>query len=208
MKFELHYLEKYIILSVIICVLIISGGYSLAYFTSTGGVKGEGVKMSTSTGEVPRVEFDGGSSKIDLTGEKAIVPGTKIDKEFSVTVSSISDSISTVTYYIHFDISTNDFTKCTKSGTNNCQENAQELVYSLYKKGSNGELEAVPLVGPVDLTNGVKETNPYKVECESNGKTDYVLRLEFKDTGQEQNHNEGKSFVANIDVTFNESKAE
>ena len=206
MKFELHYLEKYIILSVIICVLIISGGYSLAYFTSTGGVKGEGVKMSTSTGEVPRVEFDGGSSKIDLTGENAIVPGTIIDKEFSVNVSSISDSISTVTYYIHFDISTNNFTKCTKSDTNNCQENAQELVYSLYKKGSNGDLEQ--LVIPVDLTDGVKTTTPVKVECKSNGKTDYVLRLEFKDTGQEQNHNEGKSFVANIDVTFNESKAE
>ena len=208
MKFELHYLEKYIILSVVICVFICSGGYSFAYFTShgNGGVSGEGASLTTTTTKLPKVTFDGGSNVLDTTKSgSTFYPGTSVSKTFSVETDFTGvnvNEIKTSEYYIHINITDNTFKCGSKEGK--CNENNAELKYTLYKTvNSNDNYDTVTSgniigndkIGPIGQE--VSAVSGTKTVC------NYTLTIEYKDTGNDQNYNENAGFTATIDVDFN-----
>ena len=221
MKFELHYLEKYIILSVVICVFICSGGYSFAYFTShgNGGVSGEGASLTTTTTKLPKVTFDGGSNVLDTTKSgSTFYPGTSVSKTFSVETDFTGVNVSeikTSEYYIHINITDNTF-KCGGENSSCTKENA-ELSYTLYRtKNSSDGYETVTSGNII----GNEKIGPIKEEASSSDSTTlvnglgdsgtrtgvlytYTLKIEYKDTNADQNYNENAGFTATIDVDFN-----
>ncbi len=219
MKFELHYLEKYIILSVVICVFICSGGYSFAYFTShgNGGVSGEGASLTTTTTKLPKVTFDGGSNKIDTTlSGSTFYPGTSVSKAFSVETDFTGvEGIETSKYYIHISIKNNTFKCGSKEGQ--CNEENAELKYTLLKTKhsetnyvtvKSGNIIGDDKIGPIEQEANSKDSVTLPNSSEDSGTRtgvlyDYILKIEYKETNTDQNYNEDASFTATIDVDFN-----
>ncbi len=208
MKFEMREQEKWIILGVIVCTLIACIGYSFAYFTS-GGVSGdklEGASVNTKTADLLDIKYDGGES---VTLENAY-PGMSVTKKFSVTVTPTED-MDTATYYVKLEISENGFVVCDDSNSptyndreNNCTKNFKELTYSL--KRTDSKENSIFLVQDADLTNGVMTVDPIEVTHEAKEgkaeKYDYELTIKFVESGADQNHNSGKTFKANVDVSL------
>ena len=55
---KLHSSEKTILLAIVVCVLLISGGYSFAYFVSNGAnVTGEGGSSNISSSMLINVKY-------------------------------------------------------------------------------------------------------------------------------------------------------
>lgn len=201
-------MEKKIYLGLAICFLVMSVGVSFAYFTSSTKFEGSGGSTNAKTAELLDIEYNAGDETLNL-GDNA-VPGTGKEKSFTITVKP-AGSIKNVTYAIKLDITSNNFVKCTKGTdgnydavTNDCLENAQELVYTLTEVNDAGDVIGDPYTGDllgitggsVELAKitktGITEETPYK----------YRLNITYKNTNHDQNHNADKTFIGNVKVEY------
>ena len=165
-----------ILLSVFLGVFLIAGiGFSFAYYTAS--ISTTGSKDTTiTTGNIAMTLNLGETIKINSLWE----PGESLTKTFSVTNTGSIDAY----YTIYFSKLTNTFV--TKS----------DLVYTITSSdgGYNTSSEVV-----VPSTESAIINN-YKIEA---GKThNYTLTITFKETGINQNDNQGKEF--NATLTINE----
>ena len=203
---KLHFGEKYLILGIVIMAIIVTSGYSFAYFTVKTTVNGT-TKASTTgnTATLPKVVFDGGQ---EVTSTTPLLPGNKITKTFNVTFTPGSD-IKSVNYNVILNITENTFVTCSEQTKiindvpNECTVGATELVYRLKRKiGTSGVDTEV--VHETDLTAGVKTTQTYAETVTSSSEVTYyyTLEIEFKDTKANQLHNMGKTFSGTVDVQF------
>ncbi len=208
---NIHAKEKLLIIGVIACTLTVGLGFSFAYFLNSVGVKGDGATTNLKTVSMSHVVYDAGESALVM--ENAF-PSDSSSKGFKVTATNANgDVISTeVTYAIKFNITKNDFVKCSDANydalANDCEKNAQELTYKL-KDGSgsviaNGTGDLTGVTGDVVIA---KETKTITSETDFN----YTLEITFNDTLHDQNHNmsveaSGKvvEFNGNIVVEFAE----
>lgn len=196
---NLHSKEKYLILALLVCALVVTFGYSFAYFTTGVVVSSDGKNgVSASTQELQKVTYDAGSKLLSLIDA---YPGMKANKKFSITLEP-SGELNSATWAIKLNISSNDFEKCSEANydatSNACTKDAEELVYTL-KSGDT-------ILATGDITDKVGEIELFKdtktVDVETS--FDYVLELEFKDSKNDQNHNLNKSLVATLNVMFAE----
>ena len=202
---KLHFGEKYLILGLVIMALIVTSGYSFAYFTVKTTVNGTTSGSTTGkTATLPKVVFDGGTA---VTSAKPLLPGDKIVKEFNVEFTPGSE-IKTVTYNVILNITDNTFVACSEStktiggAPNDCTVGATELVYRLKRKiGASGKEETI--VTDTNLTASVK-TQTYKETVTNSSAVTYyyTLEVEFLDTNKNQLHNMGKTFSGSVDVQF------
>ncbi len=173
-------------------------GVSFAYFLVGVSFVGGGASNTGNTAKLINVEYDAGTST--LTG--SLMPGNKLSKTFTVSVTPGSDTNKAV-YAIKMNVTNNTFVKCTEANYNSvsnaCTKNAEELVYTL--KNSSGTVVATG-----DLTAKTGEVILATETKTASAKTDYnyTLEIEFKDTNTDQNHNTNKTFTGNVKVEFAE----
>lgn len=192
---KLHSSEKTILLAIVVCVLLISGGYSFAYFVSNGAnVTGEGGSTNISTAKLINVKYDAGSSSISLANA---LPGVKSSKNFNITVTPI-ESQNTANYTIKLVINSNTFVKCTdanyNANSNACVKDSEELVYTLTdSEGGAFTGDITGKTGEIVLLNERKTTAVEEVY-------NYTLEVSYKNTGADQNHNFNKTLEALLKV--------
>ena len=192
-------MKRNYILSVVAVLLIVSIGFTFAYFMSGVRVDGDGSSTSGDTANLIEVEYDAGSEVVDASG---VVPGDIITKEFDIIIRP-TEIEKEATYAIKLDIENNTFVKCDDSNydsiTNACTKDAEELVYRL--KGNDNEVIAegtlMGLTGEQTLIVETKEVN-------SETTYHYTLEIEFVETNADQNHNENKTFSGRVIVEFAE----
>ncbi len=196
---NLHSKEKILILGLVICALVVTIGYSFAYFTTSVKVTNSGGGgASASTQDLQEVIYDAGSKTLSL---EDAYPGKKASKDFSVSLTPAGE-LNSATYAIKLNISSNSFVKCTDTNydasSNACVKNAEELIYTL-KSGST-------VLATGDVTGKTGEIVVLKETKTANEKTvyNYTLEIEFKNTNGDQNHNINKSLAANLEVVFAE----
>ena len=201
----MHSMEKKIYLGLLICLLVSVIGTSFAYFVSTVSVNGSGSSTNMKTTDLIGVQYDAGSSGIDITNA---IPstGSGEQKGFAVKVTPTT-GVQSVTYAIKLNITTNTFVKCNDSNykasepnKNACTKGAQELVYTLTDENNT-------VIATGDLLEKDGSLLLKKVTKNTSTETtyNYNLSILYKDTGADQNHNMNKSFVGSLSVEFAEA---
>ncbi len=204
MKFEMSFQEKILILGVVLITLVSGLTYSFAYFVSGVDIKGTGAEMSGKTAKLTDVTFKGGA-QINVTN---IVPGDTSEKDFTVTIKPGQNSKETeVTYEVFLNVSSNTFTKCT--GNEQTEETGQgcdstkndELTYSLYEGETKLNTKNNNLLDAKDSSKISLGTITKKI-TETEQTFNYQFKIEWQDTGKNQNHNKNKTFTGSISVEF------
>lgn len=191
--------KKFLIIGVVVCVLVIGIGITFAYFTSGVNVTGDGSNVTGTTAELIDVEYDAGSTAINLANA---IPGASASKNFTITVTP-TDNENSVTYAIVLDIASNTFEKCDdanyNANSNACVRDANEITYRLTSNdGSVNESgDLTEQTGKVTLLTETKTVDAQTT-------FDYTLEITYVNTGSDQNHNESKTFTSNLKVEFAE----
>lgn len=196
---NLHSKEKILILGLSVCALIITIGYSFAYFTT--GIKvinNGGSGASATTQDLLSVTYDAGSKILSLTDA---YPNKKASKDFNIILTPVGETKS-ATYAINLNISSNSFVKCNDTNynvnTNACLKDAEELVY--YLKSGDTVLATGDITEKTGVIELLKQTKTSDTETVYN----YTFEIEFKNTNSDQNHNLNKDLAANLEVVFAE----
>jgi len=200
MNLKLHFVEKVIVIVCLLMAVVAIGGYSFAYFTAGVRVESDGgAKVNANTADLIKVEYDSGISKLSLLDA---YPGISSSKNFTVKVTPTSYQ-TTATYNIKLVINNNTFKVCaddnnTYSETNKCIKNAQELVVTLIDNEGNSHTKDITTSLANDeillFTDTKKPTSATLYN--------YSLKVEFKNTNADQNHNVNKILDAELKVEF------
>lgn len=197
---KLHFTEKIIVIACLLIALIAIGGYSFAYFTTGVYVDNkDGANVSAKTADLIKVEYDSGSSSLNLLDG---YPGLATSKNFTVKVTPTSYQKS-ATYNIKLVINSNTFKVCrddnnTYTSSNQCEKNAQELVATLTDNEGNTYKKDITSTKAGDEVLLFTDTKSPTEETVYN----YNLKVEFKNTNADQNHNASKSLDAELKVEF------
>ena len=193
-------MKKNTIIGIVVVLLVLGIGISFAYFVSGILVSGNGSNISITPGDMLKVEYDAGSSK--LVGNK-LMPGDSVSKDFSVTITP-TETEKEVIYGIFINLTNNTFVKCDDSNydelTNACEKGVSEITYTIKDKDSNTELARGDLTGKSGKIKLLTEEK----EVESKRVFNYMITITFKDTGKDQNHNQNKGIEGNIEVEFSD----
>lgn len=172
-------------------LLVALVGATFAYFTAT--VKGNETASSVivNTATLGTVTYKNGNELRIDSG----LPG--VEKEVQFTVSSDSSATAAVDYYLNWADVTNTFAS------------NDELVYSVIGEittPATGSYPAGTLVSADNVTvphaNGVIGSVGRLQPGETHT---YTLVVRFRETGSDQNSNQGKAFAGKISVTTGES---
>ena len=175
MKKKKNNKKKKILFVVFLVVVLVIGmiiGYSTAYFTATVINNPDPKNTIITTGNMA-IEFsDGPEVKLEKT-----IPGNSVTKTFSIKNTGTLDAY----YNINLSDLVNDFA------------DKNDLVYTLTSTdgGANVSETVVPSSSGVIVTNkliGINTTH------------NYSLKIEFKETNDNQDDNIGKNFSAKISV--------
>ena len=193
-------MKKNVLIGVIAVLLVLGIGISFAYFVSGVLVSGKGSDVTLEPGDMLKVEYDAGSSK--LVGNK-LMPGDSVSKDFSVTITPTTTE-KEVMYGIFLNLTNNTFVKCDDHNydelTNACEKGAKEITYTIKDKDTNRELARGDLTGKSGKVKLLTEEK----EVESKTVFNYTITITFEDTGKDQNHNQNKGIEGNIEVEFTE----
>ena len=193
-------MKKNVLVGVIAVLLVLGIGISFAYFVSGVLVSGKGSDVTLEPGDMFKVEYDAGSSK--LVGNK-LMPGDSVSKDFSVTITP-TETEKEVMYGIFINLINNTFVKCDDHNydelTNACEKGAKEITYTIKDKDTNRELARGDLTGKSGKVKLLTEEK----EVESKTVFNYTITITFEDTGKDQNHNQNKGIEGNIEVEFTE----
>ncbi len=198
MKLKLHSYEKIILLVLVFVAIVAIGGYSFAYFTTGVNIKSDGgAKTSAKTADLVKVEY-ASTKKINLEN---VVPGSSDTKNFTVKVTP-NETQTSATYKIKMVINSNTFKKCDDTNynaiTNACIKDAQELVITLTDNDGNDYIKDITGALPGEEIVLAIETKTPSVETVYS----YSLKVEFKNTNADQNHNTNKAIDAELKVEF------
>ena len=140
-------MKKNTIIGIVVVLLVLGIGISFAYFVSGILVSGNGSNISITPGDMLKVEYDAGSSK--LVGNK-LMPGDSVSKDFSVTITP-TETEKEVIYGIFINLTNNTFVKCDDSNydelTNVCSKGEEEISYTLTNKDTEEILASGDLTG-------------------------------------------------------------
>ena len=193
-------MKKNVLIGVIAVLLVLGIGISFAYFVSGVLVSGKGSDVTLEPGDMIKVEYDAGSSK--LVGNK-LMPGDSVSKDFSVTITPTTTE-KEVMYGIFLNLTNNTFVKCDDHSydelTNACEKGAKEITYIIKDKDTNRELAKGDLTGKSGKIKLLTEEK----EVESKTVFNYTITITFEDTRKDQNHNQSKGIEGNIEVEFTE----
>ena len=193
-------MKKNVLIGVIAVLLVLGIGISFAYFVSGVLVSGKGSDVTLEPGDMLKVEYDAGSSK--LVGNK-LMPGDSVSKDFSVTITP-TETEKEVMYGIFLNLTNNTFVKCDDHNydelTNACEKGAKEITYIIKDKDTNRELAKGDLTGKSGKIKLLTEEK----EVESKTVFNYTITITFEDTRKDQNHNQSKGIEGNIEVEFTE----
>ena len=193
-------MKKNVLIGVIAVLLVLGIGISFAYFVSGVLVSGKGSDVTLEPGDMLKVEYDAGSSK--LVGDK-LMPGDSVSKDFSVTITPTTTE-KEVMYGIFLNLTNNTFVKCDDHSydelTNACEKGAKEITYIIKDKDTNRELVKGDLTGKSGKIKLLTEEK----EVESKTVFNYTITITFEDTRKDQNHNQNKGIEGNIEVEFTE----
>ena len=193
-------MKKNVLIGVIAVLLVLGIGISFAYFVSGVLVSGKGSDVTLEPGDMLKVEYDAGSSK--LVGNK-LMPGDSVSKDFSVTITPTTTE-KEVMYGIFLNLTNNTFVKCDDHSydelTNACEKGAKEITYIIKDKDTNRELAKGDLTGKSGKIKLLTEEK----EVESKTVFNYTITITFEDTRKDQNHNQNKGIEGNIEVEFTE----
>ena len=193
-------MKKNVLVGVIAVLLVLGIGISFAYFVSGVLVSGKGSDVTLEPGDMLKVEYDAGSSK--LVGDK-LMPGSIVSKDFSVTITPTATE-KEVMYGIFLNLTNNTFVKCDDHSydelTNACEKGAKEITYTIKDKDTNRELARGDLTGKSGKIKLLTEEK----EVESKTVFNYTITITFEDTRKDQNHNQNKGIEGNIEVEFTE----
>ena len=193
-------MKKNVLIGVIAVLLVLGIGISFAYFVSGVLVSGKGSDVTLEPGDMLKVEYDAGSSK--LVGNK-LMPGDSVSKDFSVTITP-TETEKEVMYGIFLNLTNNTFVKCDDHSydelTNACEKGAKEITYIIKDKDTNRELAKGDLTGKSGKIKLLTEEK----EVESKTVFNYTITITFEDTRKDQNHNQSKGIEGNIEVEFTE----
>ena len=193
-------MKKNTIIGIVVVLLVLGIGISFAYFVSGILVSGNGSNISITPGDMLKVEYDAGSSK--LVGNK-LMPGDSVSKDFSVTITP-TETEKEVIYGIFINLTNNTFVKCDDSNydelTNVCSKGEEEISYTLTNKDTEEILASGDLTGKSGKIRLITEEK----EVESKRVFNYTITITFKDTGKDQNHNQNKGIEGNIEVEFSD----
>ncbi len=193
-------MKKNVLIGVIAVLLVLGIGISFAYFVSGVLVSGKGSDVTLEPGDMLKVEYDAGSSK--LIGNK-LMPGSSVSKDFSVTITP-TETEKEVMYGIFLNLTNNTFVKCDDHNydelTNTCEKGAKEITYTIRDKDTNQELARGDLTGKSGKIKLLTEEK----EVESKTVFNYTITITFEDTRKDQNHNQSKGIEGNIEVEFTE----
>ena len=193
-------MKKNTIIGIVVVLLVLGIGISFAYFVSGVLVSGNGSNVSITPGDMLKVEYDAGSSK--LVGNK-LMPGDSVSKDFSVTITP-TETEKEVIYGIFINLTNNTFVKCDDSNydelTNVCSKGEEEISYTLTNKDTEEILASGDLTGKSGKIRLITEEK----EVESKRVFNYTITITFKDTGKDQNHNQNKGIEGNIEVEFSD----
>ena len=193
-------MKKNVLIGVIAVLLVLGIGISFAYFVSGVLVSGKGSDVTLEPGDMLKVEYDAGSSK--LIGNK-LMPGSSVSKDFSVTITP-TETEKEVMYGIFLNLTNNTFVKCDDHNydelTNTCEKGAKEITYTIKDKDTNRELARGDLTGKSGKIKLLTEEK----EVESKTVFNYTITITFEDTRKDQNHNQNKGIEGNIEVEFTE----
>ena len=193
-------MKKNVLIGVIAVLLVLGIGISFAYFVSGVLVSGKGSDVTLEPGDMLKVEYDAGSSK--LVGNK-LMPGDSVSKDFSVTITPTTTE-KEVMYGIFLNLTNNTFVKCDDDNydelTNACEKGAKEITYIIKDKDTNRELAKGDLTGKSGKIKLLTEEK----EVESKTVFNYTITITFEDTRKDQNHNQSKGIEGNIEVEFTE----
>ena len=193
-------MKKNVLIGVIAVLLVLGIGISFAYFVSGVLVSGKGSDVTLEPGDMLKVEYDAGSSK--LVGNK-LMPGDSVSKDFSVTITP-TETEKEVMYGIFLNLTNNTFVKCDDHNydelMNACEKGAKEITYAIKDKDTNRELARGDLTGKSGKIKLLTEEK----EVESKTVFNYTITITFEDTRKDQNHNQSKGIEGNIEVEFTE----
>ena len=193
-------MKKNVLIGVIAVLLVLGIGISFAYFVSGVLVSGKGSDVTLEPGDMLKVEYDAGSSK--LVGNK-LMPGDSVSKDFSVTITPTTTE-KEVMYGIFLNLTNNTFVKCDDHSydelMNACEKGAKEITYAIKDKDTNRELARGDLTGKSGKIKLLTEEK----EVESKTVFNYTITITFEDTRKDQNHNQSKGIEGNIEVEFTE----
>ena len=193
-------MKKNVLVGVIAVLLVLGIGISFAYFVSGVLVSGKGSDVTLEPGDMLKVEYDAGSSK--LIGNK-LMPGSSVSKDFSVTITP-TETEKEVMYGIFLNLTNNTFVKCDDHNydelTNACEKGAKEITYTIKDKDTNRELARGDITGKSGKIKLLTEEK----EVESKTVFNYTITITFEDTRKDQNHNQNKGIEGNIEVEFTE----
>ena len=193
-------MKKNVLIGVIAVLLVLGIGISFAYFVSGVLVSGKGSDVTLEPGDMLKVEYDAGSSK--LIGNK-LMPGDSVSKDFSVTITP-TETEKEVMYGIFINLINNTFVKCDDYNydelTNACEKGVSEITYTIKDKDTNRELARGDLTGKSGKIKLLTEEK----EVESKTVFNYTITITFEDTRKDQNHNQNKGIEGNIEVEFTE----
>ena len=193
-------MKKNVLIGVIAVLLVLGIGISFAYFVSGVLVSGKGSDVTLEPGDMLKVEYDAGSSK--LVGNK-LMPGDSVSKDFSVTITP-TETEKEVMYGIFLNLTNNTFVKCDDHNydelMNACEKGAKEITYTIKDKDTNRELARGDLTGKSGKIKLLTEEK----EVESKTVFNYTITITFEDTRKDQNHNQSKGIEGNIEVEFTE----
>lgn len=168
-------------------LLVAVVGATFAYFTATVTGNDTASSVVVSTAKVGTITYTNGN---ELTLTNAY-PGATASITF--TVASANDSTTNVKYGIAWDSITNGFV--TKS----------DLVYTLTgsNSGNAGTVINVASETQVPDTAGTIASTGVLAPGETHT---YTLTVTFKETGVDQNSNQGKNFVGRIQVNTGDTE--
>ena len=193
-------MKKNVLIGVIAVLLVLGIGISFAYFVSGVLVSGKGSDVTLEPGDMLKVEYDAGSSK--LVGNK-LMPGDSVSKDFSVTITP-TETEKEVMYGIFLNLTNNTFVKCDDHNydelMNACEKGAKEITYTIKDKDTNRELARGDLTGKSGKIKLLTEEK----EVESKTVFNYTITITFEDIGKDQNHNQNKGIEGNVEVEFTE----
>lgn len=187
--------ERNLLIAIVVCVLLVTGGVSFAYFIA-GGVSITGDAGGSAKGDthaLVNVKYDAGDAALSFPNA---MPGVKQGKQFSVTVTPHGTQ-NNAKYAIKLKIDTNTFVKgaaCTGESTVACED----LIYVL-KDASSNELASGPLSGVAAGTTVLYTEDKTVASAET---FRYTLEVQFASRDANQSNNMGKSFSGQVLVEF------
>lgn len=171
-----------VMLSVITIMTVLTTvvGVTFAYFT--GSITGTPGDVVATTDLIGGVTFDGGS---DFTTASEIEPGWSESKTFSITAAP-SNHDQTVFVKMKY---TNGFTdmKC-------------NVTSSVTNSGAKGDIVLITNETDIQEETLVEVTFPASGETQT---IEYTFKMEFPDTGENQNPQQGKEFNGTLFAELN-----